>query len=190
MSVKNIKKNKGFTLLETLMAVLILGVTIVGPIEYSRSGLVNSLIARDELVAHGLIQDAIESVRNIKDSNTKSSRYWLQNLSNCIGKTCLIDTSRSAISITACGSSCPNLRENEVSGVKYYGYDSAWVDSKFKREVRITTKSIPATEKDGTLVMADNEAVVTVTIKWKPSTLMKERTLTVEEHVFNWASEI
>ncbi|MFT7565582.1 MAG: prepilin-type N-terminal cleavage/methylation domain-containing protein [Candidatus Paceibacteria bacterium] len=193
MNIRNEKQNKGFTLIETLVAIAILSVVIVAPIEFSRSSLLASFIARDQMVAHGLAQDAIETIRNVKDTNNQSiGNGWLRGLDPCFNsKTCRVDNLvGNTVNVINCsGSVCPPLQTVESGDVLLYGYNG--VDSKFTREVNIRTVEIPARtilneEGEDVIQVAANEAIVTVNVRWKPRPDMKERILTVQEHLFNW----
>jgi prepilin-type N-terminal cleavage/methylation domain-containing protein len=69
---KKIRKRmgKGFTLIETLMAVLLLSVAIAGPLTIASKSLQATLIAKDQDTAFYLAQDGIEYVRWVRDTNT------------------------------------------------------------------------------------------------------------------------
>lgn len=57
----------GFTLVETLVAISILLVVIIGPMTIAQKGIQNAYFARDQLTAVFLAQEAIEAVREIRD---------------------------------------------------------------------------------------------------------------------------
>lgn len=62
-------KQKGFTLLETLMAISIISITITGPLAIAAHATKLISVAKNQLVATFLAQEAIEMVRREKDSN-------------------------------------------------------------------------------------------------------------------------
>jgi len=66
-------KNKGFTIIETLVAITILMIAITGPLTVSQRGLSNAVFARDQLVATYLAQDALEFVHYVRDWNVINS---------------------------------------------------------------------------------------------------------------------
>ncbi len=66
-------ENKGFTIIETLVAITILMVAITGPLTISQRGLTNAVFARDQLVATYLAQDALEFVHYARDWNVANS---------------------------------------------------------------------------------------------------------------------
>lgn len=62
---------KGFTLLETMIAVSILALATAGPLYAASRSLVAAQISRDQLTASHLAQEGVEHFRMIRDN------YWL-----------------------------------------------------------------------------------------------------------------
>lgn len=62
-------KQKGFTLVETLVAISILLIAVVGPISLIGDSLHKLYFARDQMVAINLAQEGIEVVRQKRDSD-------------------------------------------------------------------------------------------------------------------------
>jgi type II secretory pathway pseudopilin PulG len=87
----------GFTLIETLIAVLILVFAILGPFALSAQSLRASRDARSELVASYLALEGIEIVHNIRDNNsggdlTVERDEWMEDIiSNCNPNGCVPD---------------------------------------------------------------------------------------------------
>ena len=75
-----INKMKGFTLIETLVAILLLSSAIAGPMTIAARGLYASTIVRNEVTAYYLAQDAMEYIRYARDSNSLTGSDWLSNL--------------------------------------------------------------------------------------------------------------
>lgn len=63
-------KEEGFTLVETLIAVLILVVSVVTPLSIASQAIVYSAIARDQIAATNLAQEAIDFIRNERDRSS------------------------------------------------------------------------------------------------------------------------
>ncbi len=59
----------GFTLVETLVAISILLIVIIGPMTVAQKGIQNAYFAREQVTAVFLAQEAIEAVREFRDSN-------------------------------------------------------------------------------------------------------------------------
>lgn len=72
----------GFTLVETLAAVTILSIAIVGPIHLIGNSIHKIYYARDQVVAISLAQEGIEMVRQVRDSNMLSGGPWDTGISN------------------------------------------------------------------------------------------------------------
>lgn len=64
--LKNIQ-NKGFTLVETLVAITVLLLVIIGPMTIAQKGIQNAYYANDQITAMFLAQEAIEGVRELRD---------------------------------------------------------------------------------------------------------------------------
>ncbi len=159
--------DKGFSLIETLVAVSVLLVSIAGPMTIATKGYGSALYARDQIVAFYLAGEAVEYVRNVRDTNILNGASWLDGLSSCMdGRTCSIDV-RNA-SIAECVGGCSPLLYDEATG--FYGA-SAGDPSPFTRSVAIAA-------------VASDEVSITVTISWRTGVL--PRTFTVREFMLNW----
>ncbi|HEY4502421.1 MAG TPA: prepilin-type N-terminal cleavage/methylation domain-containing protein [Candidatus Paceibacterota bacterium] len=160
---------RGFTLIETLIAIVILIAAITGPLTLATKSLFASFVARDQLVASFLAQDAVEYVRFKRDSNFRSGDDWLSgDLALCISpSSCEVDSV--ADTVTACDSECTNLLRNEQG---FYGYTSGDV-TMFNRSVTL----IP-------VVGNSEEYIVDVILSWK--TGIFTRSHTTKEHIYNW----
>ncbi len=178
MNNKNIKlkiNSKGFTLVETLVAVSILSVSILATFTAVQSSLQSSTTAKDQTTAFYMAQEAMEFIKNIRDENALNSidnpgsTHWLQGLSEVTTdpcwyggngeaqKICRIDSV--AESVFTCGvavGSCENLRQNLDSAspdYKLFGHNGAWNLTNFKREIQFTRNS-------------DDDVLVTIRMSW------------------------
>lgn len=158
---------RGFTLIETFVAITILLVAIGSPLTLAYRGFSSSNVARDQVSAFYLAQDAVETVRNIRDQNGLNGQPWLTNLSACVGQTCLVDARNN--SATVCGATCEPIRYDSVS--HFYGYESSWSPSPFTRTVELTS-------------LNENEAKLSVIVSWQSGSIT--RSFTVREHMHNW----
>lgn len=195
------KREEGFTIMETLVAIAILLLSITGPMVFSQNGLRAAFYARDQVTAFYLAQDAIEYVKNRRDHNVLSGNSkWLDGLLNpgdkkpCgingTGKNqlgCAIDTSQ-AIGFKnplACNPSkaselnCINLSESDGSSDGFLKIDS---DEKFGFEGKESIFSRLVVIKE---TKTDVEAKVSVTVRWKSHEAIGVREITVVEYIYN-----
>ena len=63
------KGEQGFTLVETLLAIAILSMAVLGPLGIASSGISAATIGKDRLIAVALGQDVFEYVRGVRDAN-------------------------------------------------------------------------------------------------------------------------
>lgn len=66
--IKNGITQKGFTLVETLVAISVLLLVIIGPMTVAQKGIQNAYYANEQVTATFLAQEAIEAVRTLRDT--------------------------------------------------------------------------------------------------------------------------
>lgn len=182
----NSGKQAGFTVLESIVAILVLSLAISGAFAAVRQGLHQSTISKEEIRAFYLAQEAVEIVRNKRDTNqlafiNDGTTNWLTGITSNIaddcyfGKVCSIDSSSYnfvSLGSAYCGNSwnsCQNLKQNQTDF--RYGYNIAWANTNFKREVMF--ESINA-----------HEVAMIVRVTWTKGLLTKE--FKIKTHLFNW----
>jgi prepilin-type N-terminal cleavage/methylation domain-containing protein len=191
-------KNKGFTLVETLVAISILSLAITGPLVIAQKGIGSAVYARDEITAFYLAQEAVEYARNVRDTNRIGGYAggWLSQFvnANCIdngsGQRCQVNgiedfTNLSTLSQAISECSLPKVNGADVcppvafdSTKKLYGYSSAntsgdaWANTQFTRTIDIKE------------INPGVEALVTVTISWQTNIFTPMESFTVAEHIF------
>ncbi len=190
MTNLRIKKEKGFTLIETLVAISILMLGILGPLSIASSGLKNARYGRDQVTASYLAQEGIEYVRYIRDNNrierlNGASVNWLAGLGKCFvdtnppsGYGCWIDVPQEfggTNIIDNCSSSgCPKLRIDDNG---YYTYTAGEPLSLFTRTIRIKPTSVGGVSDEARAVRVES------TVIWAAGS--DTRTFTAVENVFN-----
>ncbi len=79
-----LKSKQGFTLIETLFAVLLFTTSLVALMAVAGRGIASNTTAREDLVARYLALEGLEAVRNIRDTNYLSiSQSWNLGLTGC-----------------------------------------------------------------------------------------------------------
>lgn len=167
---------KGFTLIETLVAITVLTIAIVGPMSLAISSINSVKIVKNQVIAFYLAQEGIEYVRNLRDNNFiqgNTGTKWLDRLENCwIGSgKCVIDVSRNTI--TNCGAQCPVIKYDDAGGF-YYNYKSG-TDTIFIRTVKIDRINIGG---------GNNEAKIEVIVEWPER--FGTKSFTLQDSIFNW----
>ena len=187
---------KGFTLIETLLAVLLLSTAIAGPLTIASKGLTSAVVAKDQIGAFYLAQDAMEYLRYKRDSNCLAAgatpnacpaSTWLSGLGTWSGsawsgtctssdgsQTCQVDSIQDTA--TACTGACAPLTYNSSLGYFGYAVTSGWVQTpqRYVRTVKITT---PFGGNNG-------EAKIEITVTWTTGSL--SHTITMRENLLNW----
>ncbi len=169
----------GFTLIETLVAVLILATAVAGPLTIASKGLHSALIAKDQTIALFLAQDALEYVRFKRDSNALAGvSPWLTGLDACVSTdgsvACYLDSLEQHPTVpTACASpsTCPVMNYDQTSGTFQY---TNGTPSFFRREVQVVTPGSSTTE-----------AQVIVTVSWSDMGGVTH-SIIVRENIFHW----
>lgn len=203
MKAFKIKKNKGFTLIETMIAVFILVIAMNGLLGLIASSLFSARYAKNELTANYLIQEAIDYIRNDRDTtafqqmgtgggwdNFIQNRYGDGTSTICFSNNgCEIEPSNTNPSniVNACDGTIGGnfgsipcrvlLYDESATNKAFYTYQNVVgaVPSKFKRRVNMKINPI-ANNPD--------ELDITVTVEWQNGTLVRSKTSRVS--LLNW----
>ena len=169
-------KNRGFTLVETLVAIAVLILVISGAFTAAQTGISTANYAKNQIIAFYLAGEGVEQIRNMRDENGLNSRHWLTGIAldsadPCyFGKACKVDSITNTVSSCPGGeNSCPNLRHDSTTG--FYGYDNSWDDSGFRREIILSR-------------INDDEISILVTVSWSKGVI--NRQFKIRENIFNW----
>lgn len=181
----------GFTLVETLVAVLLLSISIAGPLTIASKGLTATLVAKDQFTGFYLAQDGMEYVRFLRDSSCLASpggssgcpsNVWLSALSACVSAdgsaACYLDSLGAHPDVpTVCAGVCPTLRFDSAN--RYFNYNAAVpvTAQRFVRTVRIENNPSGVTP---------DEAIVTITVSWVDIAGATRAPVTVRESLFRW----
>lgn len=161
-------KNSGFTLIETLVAVTILTLGIVGPLELAYRSISYTKLSQNQIVASYLAQEGVELVRHIRDTNKINGEpNWLKNLDKCIGSKCYIDAQSASLEPDVCGGSCPYIKYSDALGYNYSSPDPTI----FIRNITIDN------------LVGGTEARINVSVVWNEKIGQKRTDL--EETIYN-----
>jgi prepilin-type N-terminal cleavage/methylation domain-containing protein len=190
--INNLKKmQRGFTLIETLVAVLLLVIAIAGPLTVASRAFNSALVAKDQITAYYLAQDALEYVRFRRDNacltsfnanptqTCQAAGTWLSAFGTNCDTSCRVDTNVN--SIQACTiSNATSCLLNYDTSLKRYTH-AAGTATKFKRYVDLD-RGVPTAK----------ETLVTVTVSWPTNATTQAgcptntRCVILQEYIYNW----
>ena len=184
--------SKGFTIVEAIIAIFILSVSVASMISLTADAAISARYANNEITANYLLQEAIDSIRNSRDTlafqqkdtagwNVFLSRYGFPNFrcfstNGCYLKMESFDPQDILFNdIGTCSGTCPYLIYNNNTGATtfYSSYDVNGVTSVFRRTINMV---INPTNPD--------EVKVTATVDWSNGTT--SRTQSLEVSLLNW----
>ena len=193
---KNRNKGKlvrGFTLVETLIALAIFSVSIAALLGVLANGVTDTTYAKQKMVATYLAQEGIEQMRNLRDNDMffNTNNYWdafTNDISNCVNNDCGFDNyyyngnpanpnppftdPNFLFPCSPVGSkSCELYIDGDTNS---YDADSAnGTDSGFRRTVRFDPS-----------FNTSNEVKVTSTVSWTQGS--GSYSISFSEYLFHW----
>lgn len=187
---KNKNKNKGFTIVEAIVAIFILSISIGAMLGLTVSSYSTAKYANNEITANYLLQEAIDSIRNSRDTAFQQKNWvgFKAKYADCFTSNgCYISTSgfdpsprynAFKIQIRPCNDSplfgtinCPVLKY-ATSGMNFYSFTGT--DSNFKRQVKMS-------------VIGSDEVEITATVEYRNGTSVKTRSLKM--NLMNWKAD-
>ncbi len=154
------KNNRGFTLLETIVAVGLIMVGFVAVLVLITTSLFYISNIQDRLAAANLIAEGIEVVRNIRDNNWLQNRTWNSGLAN--GD---YQTAYNSMSLSSYNGSPLLLDSNGL-----YNYTSG-AATPYVRKISIAN-------------LSNYEIRIIATVTWQRRGITYSSS--AEDHLFNW----
>ena len=191
-------KDKGFTLIETMVAITVLMTAIVGPMEIASKSLLSAYYARDQITAYYLAQEGVEYLRNERDMHylpPSTLTDWPSDFSNCIYNAstnnfgCKVDAHNSTNVITRNTTAGTNFGSpNDASTTLNYDSDTGLYSystggknepSKYTRVVIVSP--------DPTTNPNPESILVSSTVYWTGSYLPgSTKSFTIKETLYKW----
>lgn len=158
---------RGFSLLETTIAIAILVSAIIGPMELASKSIRSASLAKHNILVSNLAQEGVELVKNIRLNNRIQGRSWTYGLNSCGSLNgCFIDAKD--LDVRGCSANCQFLKFDDF--LDLYNYDSG-SDTIFRRI--ITTSSITG-----------EEIKVRSSVRW--SDKFGNHNFTLSTSIFDW----
>ncbi len=123
-------KNKGFSLLEVLIAIFIITIGIIGAVSLVNYSISSVAVGKSQIITSNLVQEGMEIVRSIRDSNWLEGVAWNSGLDDC-SSGCRVQYNRDVL-LSLSGN--PALK---VDSNGFYQYDSG-TDTFFHRKITIS----------------------------------------------------
>lgn len=185
----------GFTIVEAMVAIFILTVSVSSMLAITASSASSARYANNELTANYLLQEAVDSIRNSRDTlafkmkddlkgdwSNFLKRYGSNGNNECFSPNgCYLEidkfdpTDKNGRDIQKCNekdNSCPYLKYDDTATNLFYNYTSD-VESPFKRTVNMKK-------------INDDEVEVTAKVEWLNGDATVERTQTLTIYLLNW----
>ncbi|HVY35834.1 MAG TPA: prepilin-type N-terminal cleavage/methylation domain-containing protein [Candidatus Paceibacterota bacterium] len=195
-SLRRFHHRGGFTLIETVVAILILSLSIGALLTLTAGGFFSVRYARNQIVADNLVQESLEYIRNSRDSAKLAGTPWATWLgtlnvnasgvsqgvspltSGCYSaQGCIVDPYASVL-VKACSGTCPYVAF--YSNQSFYGYAGASYPFGVASSVPTTyVRKITAQLSD-----SNNQLTITASITWLNGTSPK--TVTQSLLLTNW----
>lgn len=149
--------HRGFSLVESLVAITILTTAIGAPMFAVNSGLQSARWAKNEVIAYYLAQEAVEGLRFLRDNAILSNEPPFSRFISCVGpgvgpeKKCSIDEQNldtgPSYGMNECIGACPVLKFDPTAN--RYGYQSG-NETVFRRDVFMqeTHQAPPGTTRE------------------------------------------
>lgn len=175
-------QTRGFTLVESLVAITILLVGVIGPLSIAARGISDGLFARNQIAANYLAQEGLEAVINERYGLVRQQQYspvvdWLggTDIANCVAVTtgnqlCGVNAKAGTIITTCTGSNDCDLVFNSD-------------DKLYENPATTGTKTGPTFTRTMTITRFGSQSPqegikVTVTVSWYNKTIQKFLVLT------------
>lgn len=180
------RSERAFTLIETLVAISILTIAIVAPMTLVSRSIAAAYYARDQITAFHLAQEAIETVRHVRDHNVLETALGTPTdillgipLNTPFVVNTVEDIDDAIDEIPCISGTCPALQRDPTD--TFYGYGAGWTDTRFTRTVEAETVREDESE-------IPQEIRISVTVSWQTSSF-QSRSFTISENLYRWVQD-
>lgn len=165
---------RGFSLLETLVALAVLTSAVMGPMSLASTSIRSASISHNNVAASFLAEEGLEIVRARRDNSIYSGAGWMGDLGECATQDCLVDAfaSSPADILRPCSGACPPIKYDPTNGTFQHTTGN---DTIFTRVINI----IP-------VGAGDKEVRVNVTVTWRERFLPVDSKVFIDTTLSNW----
>lgn len=173
--------NKGFTLVETIVAIGVISIGFVGSLVLLSKSASQASTLKDRLIAAHLAEEGIEVVRNLRDTNWLKGFDWRADLDDT--NFALVNYNSPAIGIDIDGNVLSQDCLSYVGGFYAHLTEVSSCNTSFKRYIEITTKDDPDLIDPDTGKKAQYMEVKSV-VSWREK--VSTKSLTVIDNLYDW----
>lgn len=183
--MKYTNKNSGFTIVETLIAIVIFSFSVAGMVVVASGGIKDLTLGRNRLVANYFAQEGIELVRNVRDTYLMDPTNTWANFRSTLLAACATGCAIDYSKITGSPQvflappllqTCPTvitgacvIKEDTLTGA--YGPLVGGSDTVFTRAIVFTSSN-------------SDEMGVRVVVKWQHG--LSQQSVSVGESIYHW----
>lgn len=164
------KQQSGFTLLETLFAVIIFSFALVSLIGITGKGVSATISARQQLTAQFLAEELLEVARNTRDGNLVSEIPWTTGIDQC--------TPSNPCDVVYGNTNFLSLEPSSGTNPLYENNGSFRPDSSIAGPASGFSRGLVFTD------LGNNQGKLTATVTWQQKTL--KRKFEISTYIADW----
>ena len=193
MKFNNRQRNSGFTIIEAMVAIFILTVSVASMLGITASSAASARYANNEITANYLLQEAVDSIRNSRDTMVFQKKYTWDDFLKRYGK----QGNTKCFSVNGCilivedfdPSNVGNGKDIDTcedTGCQNFRYDSTILNKTFYNYTDGDESEFKRTVKMEVDVAKPDELKVIVTMNWFNGSNTNERFQNLTFYLLNW----
>jgi prepilin-type N-terminal cleavage/methylation domain-containing protein len=189
-----LKKQSGFTLVETLVAITILLLVIIGPLTISSSSVRSTTFASEQVIASFLAQEGLELAQKARDElmlehfSGSRANPWANLRSGASGAPFRWCNTNDGCGLTVANSGATvveRCRSGTINCSLYTSSTTAVTRSHYSHNTNGTLTPYTRIIKFDSTGTPNSEIRVTVTVSWRSGFSREEQQVTAQTSIFN-----